>query len=729
MKFIELGIRNFLSYGNNITKIDLDFTEPTLIVGENHDSVVNGEICTNGAGKSTILNALSYALYGNVVTDGIKVNGLINNINKKNLYVYIIFEDGGIYYRIERWRKNKKMGGDGVKISSGDSVDTIDDVKTPADRGINEYIVENIIKIPFEIFVRIIVFTPSYKPFLNMPVTHTKEPSQTSILEEIFGFTELTEKSVLLKEKIKQTTIDIKTLTELNDRVKVERQRYIEQLDFSIKVSNTWDDEQSSKINTLKASVQMMASINFDEQISNISKRDELILQQSKIKNELSIIENKLTDHEKNVKEYDLWVTSIDVDKSKLKESLTPLLNIQFDNELNILNNIAELNENYEKIKKMRDDKLADKNKLLESINTINAEMESLLAAKCPYCKQEFHENQGKLNERKNLLSQINDSMSTIDSILQQCTLAESAINDELKTFSPMFHNETELNKVKLSRDSLVDKLDALENATNPYKKLLLNDVECTILSTSKSELRQKLDVIANELRIYHDMNLPNLATVYDNKSSYEKLVSQLDEKNKEVNPHIETIQRLQNVLNAMDDTNDTKIDELNDLQFHQEFLLKLLSKKDSFIRQALLDVNLPVLNDRLQYYLDFMSLPHKVSFTKEMMISISQFNNEIDFANLSGGQKARINIALAFAFRDVVQARYKKINFFILDECLDTGLSNLGIKLATKMIKNIAKDNNLSMYIITHRDEIKSSFNKKITAVLKGGITTLQTN
>jgi DNA repair exonuclease SbcCD ATPase subunit len=119
----------------------------------------------------------------------------------------------------------------------------------------------------------------------------------------------------------------------------------------------------------------------------------------------------------------------------------------------------------------------------------------------------------------------------------------------------------------------------------------------------------------------------------------------------------------------------------------------------------------------------------HKVEFTKDMTISISQFNNPISFSNLSGGQKARINIALAFAFRDVVQARHQKINFCILDECLDTGLSNLGIKLASKMIKKIAKDEDLNMYVITHRDEIKSSFNKTLKATLKGGLTTVTMN
>jgi Fe-S cluster assembly ATPase SufC len=61
------------------------------------------------------------------------------------------------------------------------------------------------------------------------------------------------------------------------------------------------------------------------------------------------------------------------------------------------------------------------------------------------------------------------------------------------------------------------------------------------------------------------------------------------------------------------------------------------------------------------------------------------------------------------------------------LDECLDKGLGNLGVKLAAKMIKNVADDNDLSMYVITHRDEIKASFDKTLKTMLKGGITTVE--
>ena len=76
---------------------------------------------------------------------------------------------------------------------------------------------------------------------------------------------------------------------------------------------------------------------------------------------------------------------------------------------------------------------------------------------------------------------------------------------------------------------------------------------------------------------------------------------------------------------------------------------MKLLTKKDSFVRKTLLKRNLPYLNSRLQTYIEDLGLTHKVEFTSELTAKISQFGNELSFDNLLNGQKARVNIALCF--------------------------------------------------------------------------------
>src|SRR6478752_3265 len=102
IRITSLTLKNFLSVGAVTQAINLDVHGLTLILGENHDT--NGVVTRNGVGKTTILQAISYALYGKPLVK-IKLPNLINNINGKQLLVTIEFERDGLKYRIERGQK------------------------------------------------------------------------------------------------------------------------------------------------------------------------------------------------------------------------------------------------------------------------------------------------------------------------------------------------------------------------------------------------------------------------------------------------------------------------------------------------------------------------------------------------------------------------------------------------------------------------------------------------
>ena len=154
----------------------------------------------------------------------------------------------------------------------------------------------------------------------------------------------------------------------------------------------------------------------------------------------------------------------------------------------------------------------------------------------------------------------------------------------------------------------------------------------------------------------------------------------------------------------------------------HQKFLLKLLTKKDSFVRRALLNKNIPFLNSRMQFYLGVLGLQHKVEFTHELCASITQFGRLLDFGNLSAGQQARVNLALAFSFRDVLESLHKKINICLLDEVLDVGLDAIGIQNAARLLKKKARDDGVSMFIISHREEAKGIFDHNMVVQMTQG-------
>lgn len=154
-----------------------------------------------------------------------------------------------------------------------------------------------------------------------------------------------------------------------------------------------------------------------------------------------------------------------------------------------------------------------------------------------------------------------------------------------------------------------------------------------------------------------------------------------------------------------------TEINQLDRLAKHQDFLYKLLTKKDSFIRKNLLAKAIPYLNSRLQHYLSNLDSDHKVEFDLELSAKVTAYGKEMSYRSLSNGQKAKINTVIPFAFRDVLQKMYGSINICMCDEVLDFGLDETGVALAAGMIRNISKDQSTAMYVISHKAAASEGF------------------
>ena len=135
-KIKTLTVKNFMSVGNQTQAVDFDKNLLTLVLGENLDLGGDDAGSRNGTGKTTIINALSYALYGNALTN-IRKENLINKTNGKGMLVTVEFETNGQNYRIERGRKpnilkfykeNVDVTADDIDESQGDSRKTQEDI-------------------------------------------------------------------------------------------------------------------------------------------------------------------------------------------------------------------------------------------------------------------------------------------------------------------------------------------------------------------------------------------------------------------------------------------------------------------------------------------------------------------------------------------------------------------------------------------------------------------------
>jgi hypothetical protein len=170
-------------------------------------------------------------------------------------------------------------------------------------------------------------------------------------------------------------------------------------------------------------------------------------------------------------------------------------------------------------------------------------------------------------------------------------------------------------------------------------------------------------------------------------------------------------------------------LNEFTRVQEHQEFLLKLLTSKDSFVRKKIIDQNLSYLNSRLTHYLDRIGLPHTVKFQNDLTVSIEELGRELDFDNLSRGERNRLILSMSWAFRDVWESLYSPINLLFIDELIDNGLDTQGVENALGLLKKMSRERHKSIWLVSHRDELAGRVENILKVIKENGFTSYNTD
>ena len=235
------------------------------------------------------------------------------------------------------------------------------------------------------------------------------------------------------------------------------------------------------------------------------------------------------------------------------------------------------------------------------------------------------------------------------------------------------------------------------------------------------------LKKITDEIGVDTELVKPN--TYYDtveealkHQNNLNTLETQLTIKAGETDPYQEQIDEL--TATALQEVSWDNVNELTSVKDHQEFLLKLLTSKDSFIRKKIIDQNLAYLNNRLTYYLDKMGLPHTVSFQNDLTVEITQLGQDLDFDNLSRGERNRLILGLSWAFRDVWESLYQQINLLFIDELIDNGLDASGVENALAVLKKMGRERRKNIYLISHKDELIGRVSNVLKVIKENGFT-----
>tara|TARA_R110001632_G_scaffold81097_2_gene180816 strand:+ start:1407 stop:3179 length:1773 start_codon:yes stop_codon:yes gene_type:complete len=249
--------------------------------------------------------------------------------------------------------------------------------------------------------------------------------------------------------------------------------------------------------------------------------------------------------------------------------------------------------------------------------------------------------------------------------------------------------------------------------------------------TTYHQEIAGKVVEVMKELEKIGDINgRPNTfydsaKEAYDHRQNVDSLNQTLANKLEDTDPYQTQIDQLNNT--AMQEIDWTPVNDLTEFKEHQDFLLKLLTNKDSFIRKKIIDQNLMYLNNRLSYYLDKLGLPHQVVFQNDLAVEIQQLGQDLDFDNLSRGERNRLILGMSFAFRDVWESLYQKINLMFIDELIDSGMDTAGVESALGVLKKMGREGDKNVYLISHKDELIGRVNHVMKVVKENGFTSYE--
>ena len=270
--------------------------------------------------------------------------------------------------------------------------------------------------------------------------------------------------------------------------------------------------------------------------------------------------------------------------------------------------------------------------------------------------------------------------------------------------------HDNSLDSVKAQREKTLQEL-ALQLLTNDSQRI------------EHQDRLKELGELGQAPTVFYD----SLEQALNHKNTVDTLNKDLVSRSSESDPYSEQITDMQN--QALQAVSYDTLNEFTRVQEHQEFLLKLLTSKDSFVRKKIIDQNLSYLNSRLTHYLDRIGLPHTVKFQNDLTVSIEELGRELDFDNLSRGERNRLILSMSWAFRDVWESLYQPINILFVDEMIDSGLDTQGVENALALLKKMSRERHKSIWLVSHRDELTSRVENILKVVKENGFTSYSTD
>ena len=585
--FKNISIQNFLSVGE--TPLNLSFSKGiSLITGINKD-----KDSKNGCGKTTILDALYWSIFGNTIRD-IKKDKIIHNQTKKNCLVVLEFD------------------------------------KEKPNELPEKYKIERCIE-------------PSYiRLFKNEEdITLSSMPKTDEYIKEIIGGNEEVFRNAVI--------MSLDNSVPFMAQKKIEKRKFVEGI-LQINIFSELLQKVRADFNETKKEYEILVN-KFNDQQKNLKIFSDQIEKNKQVKlQKIKQLEDKISANLQKIKE----INGIEDPGSTVEKCKSHILTIEKNIEQEE-NNSSEINNEIEVLNKSET--------ILESeIQRIETEIKKIKTKTgvCPTCKREY----------------VSDSQETIELHLAELNSEFKIKQEKLKDITEKSNKQRNLKNSSLS--NIRNLKDLLKKVNEKITKLSSLAQEINFLENANNDL--KLDLVSISL----------------DKDDLDDSVESLK---KEIKTSEDTLSSIQKKLNILESA---------------KFVVSEEGVKSFIIKKML-----GLLNQKLNYYLNLLEAPCTCIFDETFEETlINEHKKECSYFNFSGGERARINLAVLFTFQDILKTQTGiSYSMSVYDELLDSALDEKGIQKTLSLLKERSEKFDESVYIISHNPTIvKDEIHQTIT-------------
>jgi len=728
----EVSWTNFLGYGNYVTKIDLSkYTGVCLIEGKIEEDREAGDEKLCGAGKSSIIEAIVWILFGNLTSKESIGDKVINWDTKCNCKGSIKTTDG---YEIIRTRKYNGIS-ELLIFKDGENITT--STLVPAQQLISE-----IFNINYRLFINSRIFGQFNSGFLEQ-----SDMKIRNILEKLMKIDNLNDIAETAKTKLNKIKEDKSVLEAKKESLLNEIESNNVSIQSLLMKESEYDCNKQKRIDTLKSKVPLLMAESKEKirLVKTTIDADKNILSTIQYL-DLDIINEEWVKYDKECLKYSNIIVSAKKEKDKCQKEINSIRNIN-TGELIDIEKCKKDNKMYQEIRDKLNEFRKNESNLRSNlkinkikINDNNVKLSKLKSSHdvpCETCLRPFTPNDKELYNKMiselnqdilNLQSQIESDKEKLDEIVKNIEILE-----EKSSNKPMSINDAE------NVNDRVSKLIIEKNlASNKHKELLSRISSCDkLISSFELKLKSivKPSMTINEASFnnkYYNQILSGIKTSEESiisinddfKLSLESIKSDIDSIISGNNPYSDMVAESKlNIVNLQNkvDVIQKELDSNYILFNHVDYIRESYNNKKrikSFWGGRLI----PQFNEYLAYYLKFFEIEDRIEFDSLLSVKMDRWSYDTH----SGGERKGIDLSMFFALSDLYTANFgQQSNFYVLDE-VDGRLDPFTInKLCTLLNDDIIKrDNGVSnIFIISHRHDMKDRFPHKIKVKNKSGL------